>query len=103
VLLGDMPWTKPVHIDALIHAFEPGVVCVPVRNGRRGNPVLWGRDFFPELMELTGDRGARDVLKRHEASVRRIELDTDAIFVDIDTPLDLARERAGYPHALESD
>jgi molybdenum cofactor cytidylyltransferase len=58
---------------------------VPTRAGRRGNPVLWPRKFFDDLMSLEGDVGARDLLSKHADQVRGIEMDTEAIFEDIDT------------------
>lgn len=50
VLLGDMPGVSAALIDRLIAAFDPGesrAICVATRHGKRGNPVLWARRFFP--------------------------------------------------------
>ena len=63
-------------------------VCVPVRHGRRGNPVLWGARFFAEIAALSGDAGAKALLRRHADQVIEVEMDTDAIFADIDAPAD---------------
>jgi len=49
-------------IDKLIAAFDPAegrAVCVATRHGKRGNPVLWSRRFFPDILALTGDVGAK--------------------------------------------
>ena len=62
ILLGDMPAIDPGLLDRLIAAFDPAedrAIIVPVHDGRRGNPVLWARRFFPEMRELSGDAGAR--------------------------------------------
>src|SRR3954447_25196824 len=62
VCLGDMPMVDAKLIDLLIESFAPDrgqLIVVPVSEGRRGNPVLWSRRFFPELMTLDGDVGAR--------------------------------------------
>ena len=65
VLLGDMPWIEPRLIDALIDAFlarEDALAAVPLREGRRGNPVLLGRGLFEAAMRLKGDEGARRLI-----------------------------------------
>ena len=97
VLLGDMPRIAADHIDRLIDAFatEQGrCICVPVHQGRRGNPVLWPRAFFAEMLQLEGDAGARKLLGAHADRVREVDLATDAIFLDVDTPEALAKLQA---------
>ena len=62
VCLGDMPQVDAALIDRLIGAFDPAhgaLIVIPVIAGKRGNPVVWSRRFFPELMALEGDVGAR--------------------------------------------
>jgi molybdenum cofactor cytidylyltransferase len=85
VCLGDMPMIAPGLIDALLAAWRPGAIVLPVYAGARGNPVLWDRSLVPEMRALTGDRGARDLLLRHAGRVRQIEVPTDAILRDADT------------------
>jgi molybdenum cofactor cytidylyltransferase len=58
---------------------------VPTFDGKRGNPVLWPRAFFPELMEVSGDTGARHILARHEDVLERVEIGL-AASTDVDTP-----------------
>src|SRR6185295_19398663 len=86
IVLGDMPHITAGHIDALLAAFEPGAIVVPVHGGRQGNPVLWPAAHFPNLLQLDGDEGARRLLGRHGPQVREVEMDSDAIFADVDTP-----------------
>ena len=97
VQLGDMPWIVAAHIDRLIEAFDPlaPMIVVPVRDGRRGHPVLWPKSFFSALGALSGDIGARGLIERFASTVRTVPFDTDAIFVDVDTPeqLDRAQQR----------
>ena len=53
VCLGDMPQVDAALIDHLIVALDPGkgaLVAVPTIDGQRGNPVVWSRRFFPDLM-----------------------------------------------------
>ena len=87
-----MPWIGARHIDRLIQAFDrrdPAPV-VPVRDGRRGNPVLWPRQDFGALMQLAGAVGGRQLLARQAQRLRAVSFDTDAIFADVDAPADLA-------------
>jgi molybdenum cofactor cytidylyltransferase len=93
VLLGDMPRIEASHLDRLIGNFAAGAIVVPVHDGRRGNPVLWPRDRFPELMQLEGDAGAKRLIAAHGDAVREVEMDTTAILADVDTPEALQRLR----------
>jgi molybdenum cofactor cytidylyltransferase len=92
VLLADMPQIDGGHVDRLLAAFDPRQpkIVAPVRDGRRGNPILWPREFFAEMMAVEGDVGARELLQRHAAQVELVSFDDDAIFADVDTPAALA-------------
>lgn len=97
ILLGDMPFITKSHINQLIAKFEPAQgrdIVVPVKQGRRGNPVPWGRCHFDKLRALNGDVGARDLLLEQAVSIASVEVNNEAILMDIDTPaaLDEARE-----------
>jgi molybdenum cofactor cytidylyltransferase len=92
ILLGDMPEVEASVLSALMAAFTAtNAICVPVRHGRKGNPVLWGSRYFPEMMALTGDFGAKPLMARHEAQLIEVEVATDSIIHDVDAPEDLAR------------
>jgi molybdenum cofactor cytidylyltransferase len=98
VCLGDMPMVSRELLDRLIDAFEPdrgNLIVVPVSDGRRGNPVLWSRRFFKELMTLDGDVGARHLIARHTEAVAEVPVDGDGAFLDIDTPQALEAARRG--------
>ncbi len=89
ILLGDMPLVGSEIIGSLMAGFNPNearAICVPVHAGRRGNPVLWGRRFFAEMKALDGDEGARRLLATHADQLREVEVGSDAIFRDFDTP-----------------
>lgn len=88
VLLADMPRVSAVQVDRLIDAFDakqPSIV-VPQRNGKRGNPILWPREFFARMQAVSGDKGARGLLEEHPQRIRSVEMDDDAIHADVDTP-----------------
>jgi molybdenum cofactor cytidylyltransferase len=89
VCLGDMPQVDAALIDQLIAAFDPekgALAVVPVFDGRRGNPVLWSRRFFPDLMAIEGDVGARHLINRYNEAVVEVPVTGKAAFVDVDTP-----------------
>lgn len=98
VCLGDMPLIDAQLIDRLIEAFAPdrgNLIAVPVSDGRRGNPVLWSRRFFGELMTLDGDIGARHLIVKHGEAVTEVPVEGHGAFLDIDTPQALADARRG--------
>jgi molybdenum cofactor cytidylyltransferase len=97
VLLGDMPRVGPALLNRLIDAFGPergALAVVPVRDGRRGNPVLLPRRFFSEMQSVTGDVGARGLLGAHGEAVVELPVADEASFVDVDTPEALQALRA---------
>jgi len=89
VCLGDMPGVETATVDALIAAFlaaPDDVACVPAYRGRRGNPVLWGARFLPEVMAVRGDVGARGLLAEHPEAVLDVPVDDPGVLLDVDTP-----------------
>lgn len=87
VILGDMPWLEVETLSALADAFretQGSQICVPVAQGRRGNPVLFPADLFGEIEALKGDRGAKSLLDTHAARVTEIPLQTVSVLEDID-------------------
>jgi molybdenum cofactor cytidylyltransferase len=100
VQLSDMPGVTAVLLDRLIAAFNPvegRAICVPTVRGKRGNPVLWARRFFPEIAKLAGDAGAKHLIGEHGDLVCEVEMPGDAAVTDIDTPEALAAWRARHP------
>ncbi len=90
ILLADMPYVSAQLIDRLLAAFElapaEALAIVPVRAGRRGNPVLLGKDIFAAVKEIEGDRGARSLLDALEHGIIEVPIDDQAIDIDVDTP-----------------
>ncbi len=98
ICLGDMPLISADLIDRLIETFAPdrgSLIAVPVSDGRRGNPVLWSRRFFNELMTLDGDIGARHLIARHSEAVAEVPVEGRGAFLDIDTPQALEDAQRG--------
>jgi molybdenum cofactor cytidylyltransferase len=89
VCLGDMPQVDSALIDKLIAAFDPersALVVVPSIDGRRGNPVIWSRRFFSDLMAIDGDIGARHLIGQYAEAVVEVAVAGDAALTDVDTP-----------------
>ncbi len=91
VLLGDMPRLKAATVNALIERFsadDDAMICQPAYEGRPGNPILWPREFFSDILDIWGDTGARQLLERYAARVSLVEVDDPGIHFDIDEPGD---------------
>jgi molybdenum cofactor cytidylyltransferase len=89
VCLGDMPQVDAALIDRLVDGFDPekgALVVVPTIDGMRGNPVLWSRRFFPDLMAIEGDVGARHLIARYGEAVVEVPVSGKGALVDVDTP-----------------
>ena len=96
VCLGDMPQVDAPLINKLIAAFDPergALVAVPTIDGKRGNPVLWARRFFPDLMKVSGDVGARHLIGENASAVVEVAMSGAAALTDVDTPDALQRIR----------
>jgi molybdenum cofactor cytidylyltransferase len=93
-----MPLITAATLDALIAAYDPEegrLIVVPTHKGKRGNPVLWDRRFFPEILAVSGDAGARSLLLRHADKVAEVEIENDTILTDFDTAAALEAFQAG--------
>lgn len=98
VCLGDMPRVTAGHLDRLIAAFDPAAgraIGIPTYQGKRGNPVLWARRFFPRMRGLAGDVGARALIAEHADLVFEVEVEDDGVLFDVDTPQGLTQATTG--------
>lgn len=98
ILLADMPEVGSGAIDRLIAAFDPDegreIVRAVAADGTAGHPVLFGRRFFETLAALTGDRGAREVIRDAADFVTEVVTEGQGAVVDLDTPEAWAAWRA---------
>jgi molybdenum cofactor cytidylyltransferase len=98
IVLADQPALTPGLLRALVTRYEAtgAPIVAPFHQDRRGNPVLFDRSLFPELLAVEGDRGGRVVLARHHERLERVETDDPAVMMDVDTRQDYERiQRAG--------
>src|SRR5262249_51696167 len=102
VCLSDMPQVDSKLIDRLIAAFDPArnaLVVVPTINGQRGNPVVWSRRFFNDLMAINEDIGARHLIGNYAEVVAEVPVASDAALTDVDTPESLSAVKAEIERA----
>ena len=88
VALGDMPNLSTSTLDALITAFvksDEHRICIPNQDGRRGNPVLFGRKHFAELTEISGDQGGKAIVEANSKAVREVIVRDPGVHKDFDT------------------
>lgn len=95
IALGDQPSLAPSIIPALLAArrTSPKLIVAPRYRDGQGNPVLFKREIFPELLRLTGDQGARPIIQKEPARVEWVELDLP-MPPDVDTLDDYEKIRA---------
>jgi molybdenum cofactor cytidylyltransferase len=75
-------------IDRLISVYdadEGRLIVLPTFRGKQGNPMLWDKRFFPEILEISGDSGARFLIGKHAEAVAEVEMADDAVLRDFDT------------------
>lgn len=81
----DQPLLTAAAFGNLILEFEKGekaIVASAWGDASIGPPVLFGRAFFHELLQLTGDEGAKKLLFRHETEVARVDFEGGGWDVD---------------------
>jgi molybdenum cofactor cytidylyltransferase len=104
VVLGDQPRIQPKVIYDLLKAYSEGKgeIIAPRYQGQRGHPILISRRYWPELLALRNTEAPRQVLATHEDEIGYVEVDTDSVLRDVDTPGEYAQERhrAGLPPLL---
>lgn len=93
VALADMPWIAPLTLTRLAEQAWACPISVPRWQGRRGHPVVFRADLYPELAQLSGDVGGRTLMTRHP--VNEIDVADPGVLRDVDVPDDLTRPYSG--------
>lgn len=93
VMLGDMPLLQPATLEALqAQSFQNRDSIVhPAFKGQQGHPVIFPARFFPDLLDLKGDQGAKALLSTYAADVIEVAVDSPEILMDCDTNEDYSR------------
>ncbi len=97
VILADQPLVEPEIINRILEAYwrGGGQIIAPAYEGQRGNPVLFDRQHFPELLALPWGEAPRTLLRRHVQDVSLVPVDSAGILLDLDTPESYRRWRPG--------
>jgi molybdenum cofactor cytidylyltransferase len=92
-MLGDQPMIDSETINLLLHNFwrSDQDICVPVYQGKRGNPTIFSRIFYKHFLNLKGDIGARDIIQTNPDRVLEVEVKNPLCFMDIDTEKDFEK------------
>jgi molybdenum cofactor cytidylyltransferase len=90
-LLADQPHIPEHLVRSLVeaHARSLAPIVAPLIDGQRANPVLFDRQTFPHLLQLSGDTGGRAIFSRHR--VNWLPWHDASPLLDIDTPGDIER------------
>lgn len=90
-LMGDQPMVSRAMIDGLIEAMEKSGkgLCYPTFKGKRRSPVVFSARYFPAILALTGDVGARAIVDANAGDAATCEFADEVLFHDVDRPADL--------------
>jgi molybdenum cofactor cytidylyltransferase len=97
ICLGDMVKLCAQDYNKLLSAFkkqtdvDSNCIIVPRFNGQKGNPVIFSSSYHNEIMTHTETEGCRQIIKQHQQHIFWVDMDTDAVLIDIDTPEDYRR------------
>lgn len=90
IVLADMPWIQPQTLHELAGMADPQRIALPMHEGQRGHPVIIGRQFWPALLKLEGDQGAKALISDNPEACDVLHCDDPGILRDADTPSALA-------------
>ena len=97
ICLADMVQLEAAEYRLLADAFgrrlqdDPDCICVPVHQGRKGNPVIFSGKYRGLIAAHTDQEGCKAIVQAHAAQVHRVEMPTDHILRDLDNPNDYRR------------
>ena len=102
IYLADQPLLESEEIKRLIQAFAEAKkagksIVVPFFGNRRGNPVILDASYREMVLDIAGDVGCRRIIKRHPEEVFAVQMETDHVVRDVDTPEDFLRVHGEEP------
>lgn len=96
VVLGDQPRIQPrvIYQIALAYAEGKSELIAPSFERRRGHPILIGRRYWTEIFNLPRGGAPRDIINAHAEDIHYVNVNTDSVLRDVDTPQDYSDERS---------
>lgn len=90
-MVADQPRLTAASVRRIVDTWRslPSSIVAPVSGDRSGNPCIFPKALFGELMDLQGDVGGKQVIRRHPELLQTVELPAEELF-DCDTPQALA-------------
>ncbi len=95
IVLGDQPRLEAGVLHKLMKAYAESThtIAAPSYNQRRGHPILIHRTHWPEILDLPLEGSLRDFLNAHQSNILYVDVDTDSVLRDVDTPFEYNQER----------
>ena len=90
-LLADQPLVDAVTLNFLLDQYwsTDKNICVPTSAARIGNPCIFSSHFYPQILKISGDSGARHIIRTNPEQVLKVQIHNPHFFMDVDTPADL--------------
>lgn len=94
ICLGDQPLIKTAYYNQIIKGFEenlrrdPNAIVIPSFEGQKGNPVIFSTSYHKAILSHPEPEGCKGIIQQNGTHVYRVELDSNSILRDIDTPSD---------------
>lgn len=101
VALADQPLISSNVYNQILASYRQGKgqIIAPTYQQQRGNPVLFSRKYFAELLALPAGSAPRTLLRKYASELYLLEVDSEAILLDIDRPGDYERLKPYAPTA----
>jgi len=88
LMLVDSPVIDPQVLRLILkkHKDEPNDFIVPCFQGKKGHPLFIPVQFAEEILSYEGEGGLKAIISRYEDRLIRLEVNTESVVLDMDTP-----------------
>ena len=92
----DFPFVRTSTFRALAEAFAQypdaeRLLLLPIEGGRRGHPIIVGRDVWPEITSMGPDEPLRKVVHRSAGRLREVLVEDPGIHMNVNAAADITR------------
>ena len=86
-MVADQPLLDDASVERILECWRqhPCNIVGASHNGKRGNPCIFPKEFFEELMQLREDHGGNTVIRRYPDRLLTVEVAQEEL-TDVDTP-----------------